>query len=283
LPNALDKYVALYRRAAQLTAWAHSGKLGNQIEQFYPYSKAGFLIGFPVMAKAFDDFWPKVEEFMIQRAPQLFPAEIANATYVAQLKQEFLEVGPVLGKVNKYCTTGDNLWLFMHPNLHIDNAFFFKNDQGEQDCGLLDWGGAGISFILIQFISGGGALSLAGSEMRIAYTDALVKCYFDTLAEFGGPVLDSTDMCLRVALMDMAYIIGSLRLIDTDRPGDVYEYLPKEKYADVRGLDDPVFSADSIEALMLRSVVMMFVEGIKTWKGRNYRDIFSKWRVKNPK
>merc|ERR1712190_427708 len=77
---------------------------------------------------------------------------------------------------------------------------------------------------------------------------------------------------------DMAYIIGSMKLMGTGRPGDVYEYLPREKYADVRGLDDPVFTADSVEALMLRSVVMMLVEGIKTWKGRNYFELFTRWR-----
>lgn len=77
--------------------------------------------------------------------------------------------------------------------------------------------------------------------------------------------------------MDMAYIIGSMKLIETGRPGDVYEYLPKAKYADVNGPDDKVFTADTINALMLRSVVMMLVEGIKTWKGRNYHQLFSKW------
>jgi len=283
LPSALDKYVALYRRAAMLTAWAHSGRLGSQLPEFFPVNKAGFLIGFPVAAKAFDDFWPKLEDFVLQRGPQLFPPDVASAGYLAQLRQECLEIGPALGKVNKYCTTGENLWAFIHPNLHIDNAFFFRDEAGRQDCGLLDWGGAGMGFLLSQFISGGGALSLAGAEMRVAHTDALVRCFFETLAEFGGPQLDAGDMSLRVALMDMAYIIGSMRLIGTDRAGDVYEYLPKEKYAEVRGLDDPVFTADTIEALMLRSVVMMLVEGIKTWKGRNYHLIFSSWRAKHVK
>lgn len=283
LDDPLAKYVALYRRSAMLTAWAHTGKLGGHISELYPVNKMGHMIGFPVMAKAFDEFWPKLENYVLRHAKPLFPSEICNTAYVGQLKQECMEIGPVLGKVNKYCTTGENLWLFMHPNLHIDNAFFFRDDDGQQDCGLLDWGGAGTGFVLSQFISGGGALSLAGSEMRITHTDTLVRCYFDTLAEFGGPRLDSDDMSVRVALMDIAYIIGSIRLTETGKPGDVYEYLVKEEYANVKGLDDPVFAADSVEALMLRSVVMMLVEGIKTWKGRRYHEVFSKWRAKNPK
>jgi len=283
LPRALDKYVALYRRAAMLTAWAHTGKLGGQLPEFYPMGKGMVMIGFPVMAKQFDDFWPALEDFVLKTARQLFPSDVATQDYVAKLKTECVEIAPLLAKVNKYCTTGENLWGFMHPNLHVDNAFFFRDEESRQDCGLLDWGMAGVGFLLLQFISGGGALSLAGAEMRVPYTDGLVTCYFDTLAEFGGPRLDAADMCLRVALMDMAYIIGSMRLIGTDRPGDVYEYLPKEQYATVTGLEDPVFAADTIEALMLRSVVMMLVEGIKVWKGRDYGKMFKAWRVANPK
>uniref|UniRef100_A0A7S1RSE4 Aminoglycoside phosphotransferase domain-containing protein n=1 Tax=Alexandrium catenella TaxID=2925 RepID=A0A7S1RSE4_ALECA len=266
-----------------LTAWAHSGRLGAQLPELFPANKAGFLVGFPVAAKAFDEFWPRVEDFVLRHAPQLFPADVANPGYLAQLRAECMEVGPALGKVNKFCTAGDELWQFLHPNLHIDNAFFFRDASGLQDCGLLDWGGAGTGFLLSQFVSGGGALSLAGAEMRVAHTDALVACYFETLAEFGGPRLDARDMQLRVALMDMAYVIGSMRLTETGRPGDVYEYLPKEAYAGVRGLDDPAFAADSIEALMLRSVVMMLVEGIKTWKGRGYHRLFSDWRAAHVK
>lgn len=106
----------------------------------------------------------------------MFGPDLANPTYLAQLKGEVTEVGSALGKVNKYCTTGENLMGFMHPNLHIDNAFFYRDDNGCQDCGLLDYGGVGVGFLLSQFISGGGALSLAGAEMRIAHTDALVRC-----------------------------------------------------------------------------------------------------------
>jgi len=279
LPNPLEKYVAMYRRAAMLTAWFHNGKLGVQLPDYYdPPSKYGFMIGFPVPAKAFDDFWPKIEEFVLERAPQLFPSDVANPAYLAQLRGECMEVGPGLGKVNKYVTTGDDLWGFMHQNLHIDNAFFFRDAEGRQDCGLFDWGGLGPGFLLNQFVSGGGALSLAGADMRVPYSDALVRCYFDTLTEFGGPQLDPTDMSVRVALMDMAYVVGTMRLIETGRPGDVYEYLPKEGYANVSGPEDTVFTADTIEALMLRSTVNMLVEGIKTWKGRDYAGIFSRWR-----
>uniref|UniRef100_A0A7S4RGI6 Uncharacterized protein n=1 Tax=Alexandrium monilatum TaxID=311494 RepID=A0A7S4RGI6_9DINO len=281
LPDALEKYAALYRRAAMLTAWAHAGRLGPQLaELFPPAARAGYMIGFPVAARTVEEeLWPRVEDFVLRHARRLFPADVAEPGYLARLRAECAEVGPLLGKASKYCTAGEELWAFVHPNLHIDNAFFLRNAAGRQDCGLLDWAGVGFSFLLSQFVSGGGALSLAGAEVRVPYTDALVACYFETLAEFGGPKLDVRDMQLRVALMDMAYIVGSMRLLETGRSGDVYEYLPKEAYDGVRGLDDPVFTADTIEALMLRSVVMMLVEGIKTWKGRCYHQIFSEWRA----
>merc|ERR1712232_1183784 len=127
----------------------------------------GHLVTLKVMEKIFDDTWPKVEYFVLRLAPQLFPAEVAEATYISQLKGEVRDVGLALNTVNKYVIAGDNMFLIIHPNLHIDNAFFFHDEEGYQDCGLLDWAGTSMGFVLSVFISGGGALSLAGAEMRI--------------------------------------------------------------------------------------------------------------------
>lgn len=281
LPDALDKYVALYRRAGMLTAWAESGRLGPQLAEFQPLNKANFLVGFPVSAKMLEQIWPNLEDFVLKHGKKLFPPEIANAAYMARFKAECIEMGPQLGKFNKYCLDGEDVWGYMHQNLHIDNAFFWRDEAGLQDCGLLDWGGVGPGLLLAQFVSGGGALSLANADLRIPYSDALVAVYYDTLAEFGGRRADVADMQVRVALMDMAYLLGSFKLIGKGVMGDVYDSLSKEEYEQLRGLDDPKFTEDSIPALMLRSAVTMLVEGMRTWRGRDYPRVFSSWRSKN--
>merc|ERR1712032_995431 len=111
-----------------------------------------------------------------------------------------------------------------------------------------------------------------------------VQIFFDALHEFGGPRHDNTDMCIRVALFDMAYTIGMFKLIETGREGDVYGWMPKgDSWKNLAGLDDPVLTAYSLDTVMLRSHLSMVLEGMKTWKGRGYVGMFREWRAKNPK
>jgi len=282
--DPLGNYMALMRNAAKLTAWAFNGRMGSQVFDFWQFNKQ-ILVALKVPEKQFNDIWPKIESFVLESAPKFFPTDIANPSYMAQFKNEVQEVGLALNTVQKYVTAGD-LWGMVHPNLHIDNAFFYCNEDGLQECGLLDWGGVGTGFLLNCFVSGGGALPMATADLRIQHGDTLVRCYFETLHEFGGPDcphFDIDDMCLRVNLLDMAYLIGMFKLIDTGKMGDIYDEIPKEQWKVMSGLGDPALSADTRPALMARSATNMLVESIKTWKGKDYYGIFSEWRAKNPK
>merc|ERR1712217_739236 len=105
------------------------------------------------------------------------------------------------------------------------------------------------------------------------------RSFIGTLHEFGGPRHDNDDMCMRVALMDMAYLIGTFKLIESGKEGDVYDFMPKPNWIDISGVDDPRFTEYSVDTVMIRSHVMMATEGMKTWRGRKYLDIYRKWRA----
>lgn len=281
--DALGNYMALIRNAAKLAAWAATGRLGDQLEAFYPMVKQT-LVTFGVQTKQVDGFWPNVEEWVLKcTGERFFPSDIANPDFMESFKEEIKEVGLGLNTVNKYVQKGGDVWGFNHPNLHVDNAYFFSDEGHEKDCGMLDYAGTSHFFILNIFVSGGGILPMATAEMRVEHQNEFVRCFFETLHEHGGHLADVEDMCVRVALMDMAYLIGMFKLIGTNKMGDIYDEVPKEQWASLSGMEDPALAANTIPALMARSATNMLMEGIKTWKGAKYIETFKKWRLANPK
>lgn len=281
-PDMPDKYLALFRKVAMMVAWAHSGKLGPQLKDFFPSPKPNFQVCQTLPASAIEGFWPQVVQFVLTHAKVLFPADIANAKYLHELKQQVVAVVSAGDAINRFVTADMNLWGYAHLNPSIDNAFFWRDAEGLQDCGLLDWGGADSTFLLNCFVGGGGALQVASADIRVPYTDLFVKEFCSSLEKFGGPILDADGTCLRVALLDMVQIMMTMTTLEQGFFGNIYDRLPKDQWKAVTGIKDPIFTEDSVDGMMLRGHVVAFVEGLKTWKGRRYHEVFSKWRGKVP-
>ena len=81
----------------------------------------------------------------------------------------------------------------MHANLQADNAFFWRDEYGQLDCGVLDWGGFSRMPFCVNFL---GCLSGADPEVLLAHEEGILRCFRDEYHRCGGPLLPLEELLL---------------------------------------------------------------------------------------
>lgn len=278
LPDKVEKYYALWRTNAIMCAWGHSGKLGD-LSELYPMPEVSRNVIFPVPEKRFAPFWEQTKDFILNVAPSCFPKEIANATYMAQLEKEVKEVAANIHCCNDHLKNiGKDFWGLIHVNCQLDNSFFWVDEAGRVDAGLLDFGGLGLA-LLGQILAGG--MASADADVRAEHLEGLCHCFADTLREFGGPSLNAGDLYLNVAFVEMKNITGTMQTVEGGGFGGILEHKPRDQWASItQGLRDPIFEVEDVATMMLRTSIVGLVEGIRTWRLARYYEKFSQWRAR---
>jgi len=275
LNDCVAKYHALWRTNAMMAAWCHCGKLGQQMQNCSkPPLPSAF---FPVTEKSFRPKWEETKDFVLNVGTGCFPKDIANEKYMAKLEPEVFDVAQnihcfndYLGRVNQ---SGVGL---IHINAQVDNAFFWVDERGRTDCGLLDFGGM-IKFSWMGQLLGGNILS-ASAEFRAYHLESASRLFVDTLAEYGGPKLDAQGFYHQIAISDFKNVTTSMTMVVSGGFGGIYDGLPKDQWSKSITMDDERWLKEDIPTLMLRNPVASLVEGIKAWKMGSYYSLFTKWR-----
>lgn len=143
-----------------------------------------------------------------------------------------------------------------HPNLQIDNGFFWRSDGGELEAGLLDWYGLTRAPFASIFM---GCLSGAEADVLTAHLEGLLSCFAAEYEKCGGPQIDPVELLLQFKLLYVMSMIQSFSFIDTD----VYrEGPPRPEWASIESKDD--------ERVMgnwnVRCRVIAIIQGLAFWK-----------------
>jgi hypothetical protein len=110
-----------------------------------------------------------------------------------------------------------------HWNAQIDNAWFWRDEAGHLQCGLLDWGH--VNQLNVAFSLWG---CLCGADQTIweGHFEELLVLFRDEFHAHGGPRIDIADLKLHLllymALMGVSYFMASpsrilLRMPEADR------------------------------------------------------------------
>jgi hypothetical protein len=103
----------------------------------------------------------------VARCPQLFPTNLTSPTLFAKLDRE---VGRFLAHestIKRFLQSDPKLIALCHWNANIDNAWFWRDEAGVLQCGLLDWGHANQMNV---------AFALWGSCARLVWTSGTITC-----------------------------------------------------------------------------------------------------------
>lgn len=142
-----------------------------------------------------------------ERHPRLLPPEIRSAGFVDRLLDEGARANERHQAIRDARQDGyQQLFAFCHWNANIDNAWFWRDEDGTLRCGLMDWGNVGQINMANALTS---ALMFAEPEMVIAHGDRLLDRFADAFEDAGADPLDRENLARQFALN---LVVDGLRL-----------------------------------------------------------------------
>lgn len=215
LPNALKHYQTTLPALARLAAAGKSGALLPEIDQLFPYEPEAAAAELPIpwTEQTLREAMERLRNFA-QVCPQLLPANVAAPGFVDRLERGALNFLRHEAEVRRFLFADPDYVALLHWNTHLDNAWFWRDEAGALQCGLLDWG-------MVRHMnvatSVWGGVSCAEPALLEAELPAMLALFASELQRHGGPTLDLAELDLHfdlaVAMIGMAMMMDLPKLV----------------------------------------------------------------------
>ena len=211
VPEPLEHYKAILKSLATLAGNHRAGKLSPAFDRQFPYDRAKAVAAIAVRGS---------EEKLLQRAgrmfdfvnhhPQLFPENILRADFQRQFLDDMPAVIAAESHIKETLHGNPDLIALCHWNANIDNCWFWRDDNGVLQCGLMDWAMVG-QMSVAQAI--GGAIGGAETWIWNEHLDELLQYFSAEYVAQGGPRLNAEEIkqhiYLLMALTGVSYFMSA--------------------------------------------------------------------------
>jgi hypothetical protein len=231
LDDPLAYYRAVLKALARIAAAHKSGLLAGEVETLFPYDPASAAAADPIPWSE-DELRRVIARYALfaDECPQLMPECAHERGFWAKLEREAMDFLRQEAAIKRWLQADRDYIALCHWNANIDNAWFWRGEAGELDCGLMDWGR--VRQLNLAFAVWGCLLS-APVWLWDDHLDELLALFVDELARHSGPRLDPGRLKLS---MDMYVATMGLALL-MEAPMRIRRYLPDA--AAVTGPLDP--------------------------------------------
>lgn len=191
IPDIEGHYRALTRAQALLVTSHKLGLLGPHIEETFPFARG---------ARTFDPI-PDAEEkidtlidFVSRVAPHLFIESAAHPAFLKRWREDLLYGLEHKDAVIGYLHSKVDYTGLCHPNLNPDNAWYWRDEAGVLQVGLLDWGGVG-QMSIAQALSG--MLMMPEPHLYVKLTHDVIRNFISDYRAATGIALDPDEFLLQ--------------------------------------------------------------------------------------
>jgi len=208
---ALDHYRVIVRTNGRLGAAHRAGTTPAELDAWFPHDAAAAIAADRIRYDA-GKLANRVSRYaaFCERYPQLLPENIRAPEFHALLAREiprFLEHETAL---RTWLYGHDRHIVFAHWNANIDNAWFWRGEDGARHCGFIDWGRVG-PMPAAQALWG----TLSGAETQVwdHHLDELIGIYARQFAAL--PQEQQIDPArLRLEIDVLVGLLGTCWLLD---------------------------------------------------------------------
>jgi hypothetical protein len=210
MPDPLDHYRALIRTLARLAGSHRGGKLIVPVADEFPFDldRAHHSDRLPYTARQLANRVARYAVFA-EELPQLLPEAIRRPSFIARFGEGAALFQRHEDAIKRFLHDRSEFIALCHWNANADNAWYWRDDGGELQCGLLDWGSVGQMHVAMTLW---GCLSSAQGWVWADHLDDLLALFACEYEAAGGPALDLG--LLRTHLLLYATMMGLCWLLD---------------------------------------------------------------------
>ncbi len=252
LADPLEHYRSLTRSMASLAGSHKAGKLGTDLASDFPFDPARVDVGsrIPYTPEQLQQKLAKLRSFAVEQ-PQLLPHELRTDTFLDRFCDGARLVLELEETARSFLNGNPDYIALCHWNMNLDNAWFWTDEGGRLQAGLLDWGSVGQMNVAQAFF---GMTCSAETDFLNAHRRELMALFVREYRLHGGPVVELDDLelmyKLSVAVLGIAWIL--------DAPSIVERQVPN--LASIRDRYDPRLSGDFLARAQLQILTVFLNE-----------------------
>jgi hypothetical protein len=218
MPEPLQHYKALIRALARLAGTHKAGRLPGIVERHFPFDASKLSVSKRKLysPQQISNRVARYSDFAATH-PGILPENIRSAEFISRLAEEvprFMSLVPVASKI---LASQPECIALCHWNANVDNGWFWRNTDGELECGLMDWGNVSQMNVAMALW---GCLSAAETDLWNGHLEKLLQLFGLEFANSGGSALDIEELKLHILLY--ACTMGLL-----DAPPLILELVPE--------------------------------------------------------
>ena len=247
-------YRTIMQSLARISAMSRSRQYRGMFESRFPHDPVAMAVQISIPGEL-DDLQAKIDAFghFFTQYRHLFPQGMDGSLF-ERIKHAAPSFMAGQRRLANFLQSDPSMIAFCHWNANIDNAWFWRDDDGQLQCGLMDWGHAGRMNIAYSLW---GCLSGAHFDIWRNGIDELVDVFVTTFNEHDMVGLDGENVRrhfrIYAALMGLSYFM--------DAPGRISARFPD--FANAVDRYDPVFRAHPTARNQLH-ISTVFLE---MWRG----------------
>ncbi|MEE2855590.1 MAG: hypothetical protein VX424_23395 [Actinomycetota bacterium] len=209
MPAPVEHYRALLTALARLAGTHRSGRLPAEHTARFPLDVRAAAVGkrAPLPAAKLKRRVDQLAEF-IGACPGLVPAGAGSPEFLARLADEAPRLALCENAVADHLAADGDYIALCHWNANIDNAWFWREDNGTLRCGLMDWGCVGQMNLGMALW---GAMSGAENYLWDVHLDDMLELFVAEFERCGGPRLEPDRLrrhtLLYAAVMGVAWLL----------------------------------------------------------------------------
>jgi hypothetical protein len=258
MPEPLAHYRVLLTAIARLAGTQRSGRLAEAVAEKFPFDAERAAAADPIRydARQLQNRISRYAEFA-QTYPQILPDNIRDPAFIAKLRAEvplFLEQAPA---IKRFLQSRPDMVALCHWNANVDNAWFWRGETGELECGLMDWGRVNQMNVALAIW---GCMSAAETEIWDDHLDELLQLFVAEFEKAGGPALEVAELKLNIALF--VAMLGLAWLMDA--PPLIQRHVPDLDQAKDRC--DPRFEGSEVA----RTQLHMLTNFLNLWQTHDF-------------
>lgn len=242
LRDPVPYYRLIVQSLARLAGAQKAGKLSSDIEARFPFDpELGSADPIRCDEAGLWDLLEQNADFA-RRCPQLLPPAVVAPEFQARMREDALLIWRHQDAIRRHLSSNRAMIALLHWNAHIDNCWFWREERGPLQCGLLDWGRTGqITFGAALW----GTLSGAGQLVWNDHLDELLGLFISEYNAAGGGGVTKAELrnhlTLHLAVTAVSRILPISEMI-------LYRLPQCESATDA---EDPMFeSAESARSLL---------------------------------
>ena len=215
MPDQIGHYRALIRSLARLAGTHKAGHLPDTVETYFPFEPSRLAVSkrAPYTPGQIKERVERYAEFS-RCYPGILPENIRSDAFLARLADEAPRFQAMEAVARKILQGSPDMIALCHWNAHVDNAWFWRNERDEIECGLMDWGNVSQMNVAMAIW---GCLSAAEPFIWTDHLDELLALFVTEFESCGGPAIDigvlERHLAIYVAMMGLAWMLDAPRLI----------------------------------------------------------------------